>query len=93
MEFSDAEPCAPIMEHIFTGLKKHGLVDNGYKVVSSNPPFRFFHPTLAGIELFLWGVGVGDRGFEAYKPTLLKGADLPNSIQPLDVRLDKVGWD
>jgi hypothetical protein len=101
MEFSEKESHGPIIEHVFTGLQKHGLAEKGLTVVLPNehikkqphPPFRYFYPTLAGTELFLWGLGVGDHGFEAYTPDLLKDGDLPKTIEPLDVQLGQVSWD
>lgn len=101
MDFSEKEPRAPIIEHVFTGLEKHGLSEKGLTVVPPNehvkgqpdPPFRYFYPTLAGTELFLWGLGVGDRGFDAYTPDLLKDDDLPASIMPLEIQLGRVSWD
>ena len=100
MEFSAQESPTPIIEHVFTGLQKHGLAENGLMVVLPNkrikgqpdPPFRFFYPTFAGIELFLWGLGVGDRGFEAYTPDLLEDSCLPATIKPLEIQWGKVSW-
>ena len=101
MDFASNESPGPIIEHVFTGLQKHGLSEKGLTVVfpdkriakQPTPAFRYFYPTLAGIELFLWGLGVGDRGFEAYTPELLNDGDLPSTITPLDVQLGQVSWD
>ncbi len=65
MEFASDESPGPIIEHVFTGLQKHGLSEKGLTVVfpdkriakQPTPAFRYFYPTLAGIELFLWGLG------------------------------------
>lgn len=100
MDFSEKEAFAPIIEHVFTGLEKHGLCEGGLPTISpdervkSQPksPFRFFYPTLAGTELFLSGLGAGDQGFDAYTPDLLKDADLPASITPLEIQLGRVSW-
>jgi hypothetical protein len=100
MAFSGEESSAPIIEHVFTGLEKHGLVEEGMRVVMPNkqikgqpdPPFRFFYPTLAGIELFLWGLGAGHHGFQAYKPDLLNDVGLPDTIVPLEIQFGKVSW-
>jgi hypothetical protein len=100
MEFAGQERSGPILEHVFTGLQKHGLAEEGLSVIAPNKSvktqpdinFRYFYPTLAGIELFLWGLGVGDRGFEAYTPDLLNAGDLPKTITPINVQLGRVSW-
>jgi hypothetical protein len=100
MEFSENEPRTAIIEHVFTGLNKQGLCEGGLEVVppkkrvkgQPHPPFRFFYPTDAGTELFLWGLGVGDYGFEAFTPSLLDDKSLPKSFKPLDVQLGRVSW-
>ena len=64
MEFSTGEHAAILPEHAFVGLQQKGLIEQGTTIVNPHPNirsqprehFRFFHPTLSGIELFLWGL-------------------------------------
>jgi hypothetical protein len=100
MDFSPTESRDPITEHVFTGLEKQGLLRKGLDVITptevgkkdwEGPAFRYVHLTLAGIELFLWGSGVGRRGLEAYHPDLLE-LELPTTMQPLELQLGEVNW-
>ncbi|MGH8100880.1 MAG: hypothetical protein ACREIW_06260, partial [Chthoniobacterales bacterium] len=54
--------------------------------------FRFFYPTVLGIELFMWGLGYGDETIDAFTPQLLECEKLPATLKPLDVRLGRVRW-
>lgn len=55
-------------------------------------PFRYFRPTSLGVELFLWGQGLGDRGINAYSPELLPHLSFAFSITPYDVKFGKVSY-
>lgn len=99
MEFAANEDQRILPEHAFIGLQQKGLVEEGLAVINPNSNirsmprehFRFFRPTTSGIELFLWGLGVGDRGFSAYGPQLLC-ADLPRPIKPIHVELGRCSY-
>lgn len=99
MEFSADEDPKQISEHAFIGLEQKGLSEGGFSVIDHNPnvrsqplrQFRFFYPTIAGIELFLWGLGVGDHGFSAFVPHLLT-SDLPRPLEPIWSELGKMSW-
>lgn len=96
MEFSETEPAAIIAEQTFVGLQQKGLCENGHAVAHPNPAikrqpsedFRWFHPTLFGIELFMWGIGMGKLGIDAYAPDCLRES-LPPTIQPLHLDLSR----
>lgn len=93
MDFSEFENPEAIIPHIFIGLQERGLLREGDRVVDDHPrvePFRFFHPTSFGVELFLWGSGVGDLGFERFTPELLTNISLPFEVTPLDLKLGQV---
>jgi hypothetical protein len=98
MEFSEAEQPENIAQHSFVGLEKRGLSERGiYVCHPRNPkkgevPFRYFYPTILGVELFLWGQGVGDCGLEAYKPDLLQKIKLPFTVEPYEVHPGQVGF-
>lgn len=101
MEFSAAEQPIDIAQHSFVGLEKRGLSERGiYVCESRNPnnpkdsevPFRYFYPTILGVELFLWGQGVGDSGLDAYKPDLLQKIKLPFTVEPYEVHPGQVGF-
>jgi len=99
MDFSANEDPHQISEHAFIGLQQKGLSEEGIAVIDRFPKnhelhkehFRFFRPTSSGVELFLWGLGVGDQGFTAYGPHLLT-ADLPTTITPLKFELGQVSY-
>ena len=96
MEFSAAEQATNISQHAFVGLEKQGLSEGGilaiqpYRPKEGDVPFRFFYPTLLGVELFLWGQGIGDCGLEAFKPDLLKRINVPFVVEPQEVHPHKV---
>jgi hypothetical protein len=96
MEFSGTEQPINIAQHAFVGLEKQGLSEGGilviqpYRPKEGDVPFRFFYPTLLGVELFLWGQGIGDSGLEAYKPELLKKINIPFAVEPYEVHPHKV---
>jgi len=107
MEFSEAEQPENIAQHSFIGLEKKGLSERGiYVCPPRNPkhayppgdpmggevPFRYFYPTILGVELFLWGQGFGDRGLEAYKPDLLQTIKLPFAVEPYQVYPGEVSF-
>lgn len=98
MEFSDRESPDLIGEHSFVGLEKRGLSEGGWRVVHQLHPndekrnFRYFYPTTLGIELYLWGLGVGDRGMACFKPEILPEISIPFSIAPLKVHFGRVGF-
>jgi hypothetical protein len=99
MRFAENESPAIITQHIFVGLQQHGLSMEGQTtIVQPRPPSpvtgpcRYFYPTALGIELFLWGVGYGDKGFEKYTPELLKSVNFPMSITPCQMGLGHVGY-
>jgi hypothetical protein len=52
-------------------------------------PFRFFNPTVDGIELFVWAMGYGDNGIAAYRPDFLKGVTMPVKLIPLHISAGK----
>lgn len=101
MEFSPIEQPEVIAQHAFVGLEKRGLSEGGMRVVQpfrhsktsySDFPFRYFYPTALGIELFLWGHGVGDRGLEGFTQDLVKILTPPINVNPYDVILGKVSY-
>ncbi len=47
--------------------------------------FRYFYPTPLGIDLFLWGIGIGDKGLAAYEPDLLDALSFPFEVTPYQV--------
>ncbi|HEY5297384.1 MAG TPA: hypothetical protein VIK59_05620 [Verrucomicrobiae bacterium] len=101
MEFSAEEHPSNIAQHSFVGLEKKGLSERGIHVCHSrnpnNPkdgevPFRYFYPTMLGVELFLWGQGVGDCGLEAYRSDLLQKIELPFNVEPYEVHPGQCGF-
>lgn len=96
MEFSATEQPLNIAQHSFVGLEKKGLSEGGFHVCHPrNPkdgevPFRFFYPTILGMELFLWGQGVGDQGLEAFRPELLRMIELSFAVPPYEVYPNRV---
>jgi hypothetical protein len=57
------------------------------EVVST--PFRFFNPTFDGMELFVWALGYGDKGLNAYRPDFLKRVTMPVKAIPLQITVGK----
>lgn len=100
MDFSSREPVPAICQHIFAGLEERGLSEGGARVVppnphvrgQPNPPFRYFHPTVLGIELFMFGLGHGDETIATFTPDLLNDATLPPAIEPIHLELGRVNW-
>jgi hypothetical protein len=100
MDFSAAEPVPAICQHIFAGLNERGLSEGGLSVVLPNPnvrgqpdpPFRYFYPTVLGIELFMFGLGHGDQTIDAFTAELLMDESLPPSLDPLHIELGRVNW-
>lgn len=101
MEFSGVEQPENIAQHSFVGLENKGLSERGIQVCPTrnpnNPkddevPFRYFYPTILGVELFLWGQGFGDCGLEVYKPDLLQKIKLPFSVEPYEVHPGQVSF-
>ena len=99
MEFTAHEDPKQISEHAFIGLQQKGLVEEGASVINPNPKirdqplthFRFFRPTTVGIELFLWGLGVGDLGFATYGPHLLT-SETPPTIKPVHLEFGQCSY-
>ena len=99
MEFSDHEDASVIAEHTFIGLEQKGLSIGGATVchphaqIRRQPKedFRALHPTKFGIELFLWGLGLGDRGLASYDPANFPKL-LPPIIEPLRVDLNRTNY-
>lgn len=99
MDFSELESPSIIGEHAFIGLQQKGLSEGGISVVRPNSQirsqpqedFRYFYPTVFGIELFLWGLGLGDRGIQSYSPELLSES-LPPTITPMEIQLGRVSY-
>lgn len=100
MEFSREEPAAAICQHIFSGLGERGLSEGGLSIVAPNEripkhpaaPFRYFYPTILGIELFMWGLGYGDQTIDAFTPDLLQDDSLPATMAPLHLELGRVNY-
>ncbi len=98
MEFFDIEQPLLLAEHSFVGLDKRGLCEGGFNVIhpdqskNDGVDFRFFYPTTLGIELFLWGHGIGDHGIDSFRPNILEHIALPFSIEPLELHLGRVSW-
>ena len=97
MEFEPNEKPTIIAEHAFVGLEKRGLAEGGLQVVhprqpKGGPPFRFWYPTMLGVELFLWGQGVGDQGLEGYTPAILQQIEMPLIIEPIDLKLGRIAY-
>jgi len=53
---------------------------------------HYFYPTQLGIELFLWGLGCGEKGIDAYAPALLKQANLPFAVSCHNIRFGHVSY-
>jgi len=96
MDFSTPEQPANIGQHSFVGLEEKGLCKGGVNVCQpqdkNEEPFRYFYPTLLGIELFLWGLGIGDYGLEEYRPELLKKTVLPFVVTPYETHAGHVSF-
>lgn len=98
MEFSTVEQSANIAQHSFVGLEKRGLSEGGIIVVQprqpkdGDVPFRYFYPTILGVELFLWGQGIGDCGFSSNTPESVKKLKLPLVIEPYEVFPNQVSF-
>lgn len=81
-------------------MEERGLIEGGLHVVTPDSQvrrqpdvaFRYFYPTMLGIELFMWGLEHGDRTVEAYRPDLLSDETLPQTMSPLHVELGRVAW-
>lgn len=97
MEYTPEESSQIISEHAFIGLEQKGLSEGGNTVNFPNnfikrqptEPFRAFYPTVLGIELFLWGLGLGDKGLESYSENSLSD-NLPPTVIPIEIELGKV---
>jgi len=65
MEYSETEDHDAIIYHCFLGLEAKGLCLGGTKLVTEIPtescdvPFRYVYPTRFGVDLFMWGLGLG----------------------------------
>ncbi len=98
MEFSPLEQPTNIAQHAFVGLEKKGLSEGGFHVRKQVHPsegevsFRYFYPTILGVELFLWGQGFGDSGLGAYKADLLQTIKLPFNVEPYGVYPNRVNF-
>ncbi|MBA2435067.1 MAG: hypothetical protein H0W34_11525 [Pyrinomonadaceae bacterium] len=100
MAFATEEPAAAICQHVFAGLEERGLIKGGLHLVMPDPQvrrqpnvaFRYFYPTVLGIELFMWGLGHGDQTIQAYRPELLNDETLPPTMTPLHIELGRVNW-
>jgi hypothetical protein len=72
MEYSETESHDEISYHSFLGLEMKGLVEGGMRVFHESHhseisvPNRLFWPTRYGYELFLWGLGLGNRRASSY---------------------------
>jgi hypothetical protein len=62
------------------------------KAVLNRSLMRCFFPTALGIELFLWGVGYGDKGIEAYAPQLLERTGFPIKVLPHNIVFGQVTY-
>jgi hypothetical protein len=99
MDFSTNEQPLVIAQHAFVGLEKRGLSEGGMQVVQpyrhnatnySDVPFHYFYPTALGIELFLWGHGVGDRGIEGFTQELAQKLVTSFNVEPYQIVFGKV---
>jgi hypothetical protein len=89
MEYGEKEQSDIISRHAFIGLHERGLSWAGFELSYSTPPppitpmaYRYFSPTPLGIELFVWGMGEGEKGNAAFEPELLKRCNWPFIITP-----------
>ncbi len=99
MGYSADEQPRHLAEHSFVGLEIRGLSEGGGEIVYPRPPsdahevpFRFFHATSLGVELFLWGQGFGHLGLEGYTPDLAHHLELPFFVEPENVSLGRVNY-
>jgi hypothetical protein len=98
MQFSQHEQPSNIAIHSFVGLETKGLSVGGIQVCCPyNPkdgevPFRYFYPTILGVELFLWGQGMGDIGFKNFRPDLMQRLDLPFVVDSFEVHPHHLGF-
>jgi hypothetical protein len=98
MEFGGLERPADIAQHCFAGLGALGLSEGGMSVVVPHPhhrgggsPFRYLYPTKLGVELYLWAMGIGDRGFSGYTPEIIALSPITTEICP-HIEFGKVSW-
>ena len=100
MAFSADESVEQIASHSFLGLQMHGLSKRGMDVISHekqgsefDTPFRFFHPTRFGFELFLWGLGLGNLKVSSFFD-LDRNISLPIEppFCPLSIKLGQISY-
>lgn len=53
---------------------------------------HYFYPTSLGMELYLWGLGCGEKGIDAYAPALLKQANLPFVVSCHNIQFGQVSY-
>jgi hypothetical protein len=98
MEFSAAENPEKITQHSFVGLEKHGLIEGGLHVAipgkskGETNVIRWIYPTILGVELFLWGQGLGEMDWEDFSPELLAQLNLPFRVAPEQVNYMHVNY-
>jgi hypothetical protein len=96
MEFASNEDPDLIAQHSFVGLEKHGLSKGGIQIVKigrgNSEPFRYFYPTIFGLEVFVWGLGYGKTGAQAFFTEGLLKSPLPNPIFPMMVELGEMSY-
>jgi hypothetical protein len=105
MGYGEFEDHARIVEHVFLGLEAHDLCHYGLPLLKRWPkdgnsnndhvdlPFRYVHPSVRGMELFLWGNGMGYLNPRSYLD--LERDAVPFMEKELDVLLIAsgcVGW-
>ena len=96
MEFSENEDPDQIAQHSFVGLEMKGLAQGGFEIVGKSKgadiPFRYFYPTVFGIELYIWGLGYGQKGVAALFDPNLPKSPISSNIKPFRMEYGHVGF-
>lgn len=96
MQFQEGEDPEQFLSHAFVNLSSNDLTMQGqHPVTISNDPgaYRQVHPTLRGLELFCWGIGIGQLGPKAYFAQQTPAADVEGlAVVPRRLKLGHVSW-
>jgi hypothetical protein len=96
MEFAENEVSDIIAQHSFVGLQMKGLSEGGLLVrgeAKLDPErFRYFYPTIFGIELFVWGLGFGILGAAGLLDPALPKSPIAHNIKPIRIELGHLGY-
>jgi hypothetical protein len=95
MAFGEGEDPVELLEHAFVALAANDLCLEGTQPVhieKENRSIRWVHLTPRGVELFCWGIGLGQAGVAAYfeKPELPE--ECAHLHIPADIKLGMVRY-